>query len=37
MPTFWGRMGPGSGSSPTLMGNSIYKGIPDFVTITDGY
>ena len=37
MPTLWGRLGPGSGSSPTLMGNRNNTGSPNFVTITDGY
>ena len=32
---YWGRFGPGSGSSPTLMGTQE-NGLPEYVVITDG-
>ena len=32
---YWGRFGPGSGSSPTLMGTKD-DGLPEYVVITDG-
>ena len=32
---YWGRFGPGSGSSPTLMGKTE-DGLPKYVVITDG-
>ena len=32
---YWGRFGPGSGSSPTLMGRTK-DGLPEYVVITDG-
>jgi len=34
-PTYWGRFGPGSGSSPSLMGD-LDNGNPELVVITDG-
>ena len=32
---YWGRFGPGSGSSPTLMGH-VGNGEAQYVVITDG-
>ena len=37
MPTYWGRFGPGSGSSPTLGGDLRGTGKADYVVVTDGY